>query len=101
MEGRQDKNVEKERVQKQIEAYTTRRKEWLKRYPKESNVMETIATHSIAFMEEHSDAKDYVLFHTLIGSTPPPHLTRLDTKSPGVVAELYNEIEKALDKTIT
>ena len=93
------KESEKERAQIQIDDHKKRRLEWVNTYQQGINVMEIIASHAVTFLEQHPRARDYIHFHILIGSTPPPHLVKLDTEGVGEVEKLYDEIEKDLKKT--
>ena len=96
MEGQPQKKTEKERAQTQIDDHKERRLEWVNTYSQELNVMEIIASHAVTFLQQHPRARDYILFHILIGSTPLPHLVKLDTGGVGEVERLYDEIEKDL-----
>ena len=97
MEGHEPrKESEKERVQTQIDSHKKRRLEWVNTYQQELNVMQIIVSHAVPFLQRHPRAKEYILFHILIGSTPPPHLVKLDTEGVGEVERLYDEIEKDL-----
>ena len=96
MEGQLRKESVKEGAQTEIDGHKKRRLEWVNNYPQELNVMEIIASHAVTFLEQHPRARDYILFHILIGSTPPPHILKLDTDGVGEVERLYDEIEKDL-----
>ena len=80
---------------KMLEQFTAMRLLWAKKY-KLATVMETITEHALAFEKQHPDARDYKLFHILIGSTPPPHVRQIDGEGEDSVRELFMQIDHKL-----
>lgn len=60
-------------------------REVIKIFYENPTLTELITDEAVKFKNEHPDAYEYILFHDLIGSTPPSHVKKFDMPS--------NEIE--------
>ncbi len=59
---------------------------------------EFLTKSAIAFKVEHPDCYEYVLYHDLIGSTPPPGVTKFDMPNHEIermIIDLPESLRKA------
>lgn len=79
-----------------IDALQEQRKEWYSNDNKIHGVHQTIVDWCRAIEEKYPDAREYTLFHTLIGSTPPPGLTKFDLPGDDSVMKFADSLSKNL-----
>lgn len=79
-----------------VDAFTEKRITIVKGSDDIVEAMETITSYTKTFLENHPDARDYKLFHILIGSTPPQSVVKIDYEGQDTVQRLLDTIEEAI-----